>query len=148
MLFFAPQARVDFFITSDCPICRRYSPEINRIVRDFPAVKFRMVYSEPGITQAIAQKHQQEFKISVPFLLDPKGDEAKKAGVKIVPTAVVYSGANIVYRGRIDDAYGSDYKWRAPKSPDLRNAIRSALAGQAPKAKETQPIGCSISFSR
>ena len=145
--FFAPPIKVDFFITSDCPICRRYSPEMNRIVRDFPAAKFRMVYSEPGISAAIAKKHQKEFRMLAPFFLDPNGIEAKRAGAKVVPTAVVYSGAQLVYRGRIDDAYGSDYKWRTPKSPDLRNAIKAALSGNAPNPKETKPIGCSLSFS-
>ena len=145
--FFAPAIKVDFFITSDCPICRRYSPEMNRIVREFPKAKFRMVYSQPGITSSVAKQHQMEFKILAPFLLDPKGVEAIRAGAKVVPTAVVYSGAKLVYRGRIDDAYGSDFKWRKPKSPDLRNAIKAALSGQAPKVKETTPIGCTLSFS-
>jgi hypothetical protein len=145
--FFAPAIKVDFFITSDCPICRRYSPEMNRIVREFPAAKFRMVYSQPGITANVAKQHQMEFKILAPFLLDPKGVEARRAGAKVVPTAVVYSGSKLVYRGRIDDAYGSDFKWRKPKSPDLRNAIKAALSGQAPKVKETTPIGCTLSFS-
>ncbi|MEI7575366.1 MAG: hypothetical protein WCK51_00605 [Armatimonadota bacterium] len=145
--YFAPAIKVDFFITSDCPICRRYSPEMNRIVRDFPAAKFRMVYSEPGITVAVVKKHQKEFKMLAPFLLDPKGIEARRAGAKVVPTAVVYSGSKLVYRGRIDDAYGSDYKWRTSKSPDLRNAIKAALSGKEPNPKETKPVGCSLSFS-
>ncbi|OWU64994.1 MAG: hypothetical protein CBB60_006960 [Armatimonadetes bacterium Cent15-Ar3] len=143
---FTPPVRVVFFITSDCPICRRYSPEVNRIVRDFPKANFRMVYSEPGITTKTAKQHQKEFKIMAPFLIDPKAVEAKRAGATVVPTAVVYMGQSLVYRGRIDDAYGSDYKWRKPTSPDLRNAIQSALAGQAPKIKETKPIGCTISL--
>lgn len=143
---FAPPVKVDFFITSDCPICRRYSPEVNRIVRDYPKVQFRMVYSEPGITAAKAKQHQKEFKIAPPFLLDPKAIEARKAGASVVPTAVVYLGAKLVYRGRIDDAYGPDYKWRTPKSPDLRNAIKAAMAGQEPKVRETKPIGCTISL--
>lgn len=144
---FVPPVKVDFFITSDCPICRRYSPEMNRIVRDFPNAKFRIVYSEPGITSAVAKRHQKEFKILAPFFLDPQGLEAKRAGAKIVPTAVVYAGSKLVYRGRIDDAYGSDFKWRTPKSPDLRNALKAALAGKEPALKETQPIGCTLSFS-
>lgn len=119
---------------------------MNRIVRDFPKAQFRMVYSEPGITAATARKHQNEFKILAPFLLDPKGLEAKKAGAQVVPTAIVYSGPKLVYRGRIDDAYGSDFKWRTPKSLDLRNAIKAALNGQEPKIKETKPIGCTLSF--
>lgn len=146
IVLIAPTVKIDFFITSDCPICRRYSPEMNRIVRDFPKAKFRMVYSEPGITSAMAKKHQKEFKIMAPLLLDPKAVEAKRAGATVVPTAVVYMGQSLVYRGRIDDAYGSDFKWRKPTTPDLRNAIQSALAGQAPKVKETKPIGCTISL--
>ncbi len=120
---------------------------MNRIVRDFPAVKFRMVYSEPGISDAVAKKHQKEFKMLAPFLLDPKGVEAKRAGATVVPTAVVYSGSKLIYRGRIDDAYGSDFKWRTPKSPDLRNALKAALKGAEPKVKLTKPIGCTLSFS-
>lgn len=145
-LFLSPQVKVDLFITSDCPICRRYSPEIGRIVRDFPSAQFRLVYAEPGITTAKAKAHGKEFGLKPAFLLDPKGVEAKRQGVKIVPTATVWQNGKLVYRGRIDDAYGSDYKWRPVKTPDLRAAIKNALSGKPQKLVETTPIGCSLSL--
>src|SRR2546422_770099 len=57
------KATVLFFIGHDCPISNSYAPEINRICAEFEPRKVAgyLVYSDPDLSAATAQKHTHEF---------------------------------------------------------------------------------------
>jgi hypothetical protein len=142
------KSQVLIFINHDCPIAKRYSPEIVRIEKDFKNTsKFTMVYCDPEISEAEVQKHQREFNIPFGYKRDPKLVLARKFGVKNVPCAVVLDGSQkLVYIGRIDDAYGSDFKWRKAISRNLRDALAQAKIGKPVTTAKTTVIGCALSY--
>jgi hypothetical protein len=145
----APPAYVIlFFVNSDCPIARRYSPEINRIAKEFQkGFTSKLVYCDQNVSARALKNHHNDFKFSFDFITDPKHLLTKQFKVSVVPTAVVVDKSNrVLYRGRIDDSYGSDFKWRKPKQLDLRNALSAIQSGKPVKVKETTPVGCTLSL--
>jgi thiol-disulfide isomerase/thioredoxin len=138
--------RVVVFVNHDCPIARRYSPELKRWEKEYSGeVSFKMMYCDTGIGRAALTKHHQEFGLRMEFGTDPKRTISKGYGVVAVPTVIVFSRTNrLIYMGRIDDSYGEDFKWRTPNRRDARDAIEAALSGVAPKVSRTRVIGCAL----
>jgi hypothetical protein len=142
------KATVLLFIAHDCPISNQYAPEIARIVRRYSPkrVAFYTVYSEPGLSGTIAQKHAADYKFGATALLDPKQTLARRVGATVTPEAALLDAAGkLIYRGRIDDLYLDFGKRRFEvQTRDLRNALDAALAGKAPPVKVTNAVGCYI----
>jgi mono/diheme cytochrome c family protein len=142
------QAVVIVFMMTECPIAREYLPELNRLagtVRD-KRVKFLGVLSEPELSRAAAAAFQDEFNIEFPLIFDASGEVAQALAPTHVPEAFVLdTGANVVYRGRIDDRYGALGKKRpAPTTHDLSDAIDAVLAGRKIEVARTTPVGCPV----
>jgi thiol-disulfide isomerase/thioredoxin len=144
--FLGLQPKVLFFVNSDCPIARRYSPEIVRIARAYDArATIKVIYCDLVAKPNEIAQHHREFLPKLTFLHDPKRKLAAGFSVRVVPTAVVVnSSGKAAYSGRIDNAYGEDFKWRKPTEFDLRNAIEAVLAGRAPYKAQTKVIGCAL----
>ena len=142
----APKLETLFFVTSDCPISKRFTPEIKRIMKDFQGTStFKYIYEDTGTTYDKMKAHHNEYTIKCPLSLDPKQALAKKYGVKGVPTVVVQSAkGEVFYQGRVDDSYGSDFKWHAAKQKDLRNALTALKNGEHVKVRQTKVIGCAL----
>lgn len=141
-----PKLETLFFVTSDCPISKRFTPEIKRIIRDFKGTStFKYIYEDQDTTFAKMKAHHDEYSITCPLSLDPKQELAKKYGVKGVPTVVLRSTSGAVhYQGRIDDSYGTDFKWHPAKQTDLRNALTALKEGKKVLVKLTRVIGCAL----
>jgi AhpC/TSA family len=135
-----------FFVNSDCPIARRYSPEISRIAKEFGSTfKFRLLYCDPKTSDLELRKHHTDFGFVMRWDRDPVHSLAKQLKVSVVPAVVVIDAKkHILYTGRIDDSYGTDFKWRKPKHLDLRNALESIRFGKKIVVKKTNPIGCTL----
>ncbi|MBS1716221.1 MAG: redoxin family protein [Armatimonadetes bacterium] len=139
------------FITSDCPICREYSPEISRLAAFAGSkhVDFYLVFSEPGIKAKDAVAHLKEFGLPQLAVLDGSLSFAKKLGAKVTPTAVLWDGKNLLYSGRINDLYPSIGKRRVnPTTHEFRDAIAAAASHHAIKVSRTEAVGCTISFPK
>lgn len=146
------QAVVLVFMMTECPISREYVPELNRLagtVADKP-VKFLGVLSEPGLSRAKAVAFREEFDIRFPVLFDASGEVAAALQPTHVPEAFVLdTGANVVYRGRIDDRYRELGKKRpAPATHDLADAIDAVLEGRKIEVARTTPVGCPMEPSQ
>ena len=141
------KAAVLLFVSVDCPIANRYTPEMTRIVNDFSAkgVDFYRVY--PALQKSIPEviKHGQEYKLSFPALLDPKLSIAAAVGATVTPEAVVLlPNGRIAYRGRIDQRTIEHGKERPNYRRDLRLALNQVLAGKKVEIPRTAAIGCFI----
>lgn len=143
-----PKVETLFFATVDCPISQRYTPEIKRIMRAYrETMRFRFVYEDTGVSKDAIDKYQADYNIKCQFVLDSDRALAKKYHVTTVPTALVKSDAGeILYFGRIDDAYGSDFRWHPAKNQDLRNALNALKEGKEVPVKRTPVIGCTLSY--
>ncbi len=141
------KASAVFFLLADCPIARKYSPEIRRIIEDYgkKAVAFSIVHTDATMTAAAARSHAAEFGYAgFPILLDPKRKLVEYAGVTRTPTAAVFSPkGKLLYLGRIDDRFPALGAQRAqPTRHDLRLALDETLAGRPVSRSRTSVVGC------
>ncbi len=136
------------FLATDCPVSREYVPTLNRLAAaqgDQP-VKFYGVISDESITRAQAVKFQKDFDIKFPVMFDASGEIADVLGPTHVPEAFVLdAGANVVYRGRIDDQYPEPGKKRPQATThELADALTAVVAGKPVEVARTTPVGCPV----
>jgi hypothetical protein len=137
------------FVSATCPISQRYSPEIDRILRDCGAkgVHTWLIYADPQVDPAAVRTNLKEFHPSatVPAVIDTGFKLTAAVDVKVTPEVAIYVHAGRVYRGRIDDANDAiGQSRRAVTHHDLRDALDAVLAGRAVPTPETKAIGCFI----
>ncbi|MGV3615022.1 MAG: redoxin domain-containing protein [Fimbriimonas sp.] len=137
-----------FFLTEECPISRKYSPEMGRIAREYGTAKFRFyaVHVDPATTPARAQTHAKAFRLPFAALLDPYHKAATVAGAKVVPTAAVYDAkGRLRYLGRIDDRFPALGVMRhKAKREDLRMALDDLISGGPVEKPRTDAVGCTL----
>jgi hypothetical protein len=142
------QVEVLLFARSDCPITRRYAPELQRISQEFAGrpVGFWLVFPDPSETPQNIREAIEQYRFPGMPLLDPKHALVKYAHASVAPEAAVFNSAGrLVYHGRIDDLYVDIGKSRpAARVHDLENAISAAIAGKAVREPETRAVGCSL----
>ena len=137
------------FVSADCPISARYSPEIDRIVRDYGArgVHAWLIYADPQIAPAAVRSNLKEFhpSIAIPAVIDSGFRLTTAVDVNVTPEVAVYVSSGRVYRGRIDDVNDAiGQSRRAAAHHDLRDALDAVLAGRPVPTPETKAIGCFI----
>ncbi len=144
------KATVCFFILAECPISRKYSAEIGRLVDEYTKKKiaFVFVHEDAKITLVDVRKHQSEFGIRVPTGIDRKHTLAKLANVQAVPCAALFDPkGKLLYSGRIDDRFATlGVQRQNPTRRDLKIAIDETLNGKPITKKSTEVVGCTISL--
>jgi thiol-disulfide isomerase/thioredoxin len=145
----AGTVKVQFFISSDCPISNSYAPEIQRLCSDYgnKGVNCSLVYEDVQIDTTSMQKHLSEYRYAaIPAVIDSKRKIANQARATVTPEAVVIdSRGEIRYRGRIDNFYAALGKPRQQVTVhDLRDALDAVLAGRPVPNPETKALGCYI----
>lgn len=149
----APRATVWLFISTDCPICNNYQPELERLrARYTPlGVDFIGVYAEVPVSAGEVAEHTRQFAIAYSTVVDDDHAIRKRFGVRFVPEVVVTAGGRdatidplaFLYRGRIDDQYPERGSRRpSATTHDLNDALRDITQGKAPAARVTTPVGC------
>ena len=145
----AGTVKVQFFISSDCPISNSYAPEIQRLCSEYgnKGVNCSLVYEDVQIDTTSMQKHLSEYRYAaIPAVIDSKRKIANQARATVTPEAVVIdSRGEIRYRGRIDNFYAALGKPRQQVTVhDLRDALDAVLAGRPVPNPETKALGCYI----
>ncbi|MEO5917808.1 MAG: redoxin family protein [Luteolibacter sp.] len=142
------KATVLIFLSTTCPICNKYAPEITRLAKTYTAhgISFLLVQIEKDLSPEGARKHANDFNLPSPVILDPGHRLANITGCTSTPqVAVVSSDRIVVYRGCIDDRFfqlGKDSI--NPKHSFLRQALDEILAGKPVSEPTTPAIGCVI----
>jgi len=139
------------FAATDCPISKRYIPEIARLRKEFGAqqVAFWWVFPNPGDTVAVVRKHELDYSIHAATIIDAKQDLVRLAHVAVTPEAAVFAvekgRLREAYHGRIDDLYFA-FGQERPRAAhhDLEDAVKAVLAGRPVAAAAHGPVGCSI----
>lgn len=139
-----------FFATTDCPICNRYVPEIERLDRAYAGdgVRFWWVYPDLTDDAAAIAKHRKDFSITGALFPDPPAEAVEMAHATVTPEAAVFvverDHLREVYHGRVDDRYIAIGQERPqPTRHDLDLAIQAALAGK-PAPSGGPAVGCAI----
>jgi hypothetical protein len=143
----APELTVYVFTTTDCPISNRYAPEVQRLAAKFSAkARFVLVYPVPTDSPDMIRNHKKKFAYSFDAVRDTDQKLVKATGVTVTPEVAVMKGAQLLYRGRIDDRYVEFGKERpSPSQHDLEAALAAAIVGKPIAVKQTQAIGCILS---
>ena len=137
-----------FFVRTDCPVANHYAPEIRRICADHAesGVECLLVYVDEHLTVDDVRQHADAFDYALPAILDGEHALVARAGATITPEAAVFArGAELAYRGRIDNLYAELGRPRRQATErDLRNALDDLAAGRPVRKRETQATGCYI----
>jgi len=149
----SPRATVWLFISTDCPICNGYQPEIERLRMRFAprGIEFVGVYAEVPLGRSEMEAHMAKFGMKYPVRIDTDRAIQQRLGARMVPEVVVTAGAPesagnpaaFLYRGRIDDQW-PERGSRRPSATvhDLERALEAIVAGQQPAVRTTTPVGC------
>jgi len=149
----SPRATVWLFISTDCPICNGYQPEIERLRMRFAprGIEFVGVYAEVPLGRSEMEAHVAKFGMKYPVRIDTDRAIQQRLGARMVPEVVVTAGgpdssenpAPFLYRGRVD-AQWPERGSRRPRATvhDLERALEAIVAGQQPAVRTTTPVGC------
>ncbi len=150
---FAPeqhQATVLVFVATECPIANASAPTLMRLAAEFQDddVAFFRVYADIGVEPGEIEAHGRDYGFTFPAIHDASQTLARRAGATRVPEAAVFDAAGeLVYRGRIDNAFADFGKRRRHVTEhDLHDAITAVLAGRPVANPRTDALGCFIAF--
>lgn len=142
------KATVFLFVATDCPNSNTYAPVLARLHREYSprGVAFFNVYADPAETTDSVRKHDAEFQVPFPALLDPRQVLARQAGARSTPEAVIVSPDGLVlYRGRVDNRFVDLGQTRyQPTEDDLRDALDAILQNKPVSHPVTKVLGCAI----
>ena len=147
LLLAAMHPQVMIFVRTDCPVSNSYAPEVKRLYDAYGSkgIDFKLIYSEPGLTEAGMRKHLTEYGYAIPAERDEQLRYSKPAGATVTPEAVVFVNSKIIYRGRIDDRFAALGKSRKTASKqDLEEVLRAVAGGKQIRPTVTKAIGCAI----
>jgi peroxiredoxin len=144
----AKRAVVLFFLTTDCPLCNNYVPELNRIAQEFSprGVAFYGVQGDATVPDADVRRHVKDFAYTFPYLFDPEESLAAHTGATATPEAAVLSpDGQLLYLGRIDNRLEDFGKQRVQVTEfDLRDTLEAVLSGKPVPHARTKALGCAI----
>lgn len=135
------------FWRTDCPVARRYHPELRRLQQQYAErdVNFFLVFPNASRKLDEIRDHLLEFEQPCVALHDPSHALVAKTGASITPEAVVFDRqGEVFYRGRIDDRSPKFGVTREPTTHDLADAIDAALSGGAAPKPDGPAVGCYI----
>jgi thiol-disulfide isomerase/thioredoxin len=142
------RAVVLFFLSTDCPLCNNYVPELNRIAQAYGprSVAFYAVQGDATVPQADVRRHAKEFAYVFPYLFDQEESLASYTGATATPEVAVLSpGGGLLYLGRIDNRLEDYGKQRVKVTAfDLRDALDAILSGRPVSHARTKALGCAI----
>ena len=142
------RAVVLFFLTTDCPLCNNYVPEMNRIAQAFSTrgIAFYGVQGDATVPDADVRRHVKDFAYTFPYLFDPEESLAAYTGATATPEAAVLSpDGQLWYLGRIDNRLEDFGKQRVQVTEfDLRDTLEAILNGKPVPHARTRALGCAL----
>jgi thiol-disulfide isomerase/thioredoxin len=142
------KATVFIFVAIDCPNSNTYAPVLARLYREYfqRGVAFYNVYSDPSENADAVRKHDADYLVPFPALLDVHQTLARQTGARSTPEAVILGpDGQELYRGRVDDRFVDFGKTRFhPTQDDLGEALDAILQGKPVPHPVTKVLGCAI----
>ena len=141
------KANLFVFLSADCPICAKYTPELRRLSQAWAGKGIRcwFVYPDPDTELKKLQVHSAECKFEGRFLLDRKQNLASRCRIQFTPEAALFSpSGELVYHGRIDDRFPALGVERPVSERTLELAIDHFLAGRTNLIRSVPGVGCQL----
>ena len=129
----------------DCPVAKRYGPELARLEREYGerGVRFLYLNANPQTDEAAAREEMERYGLTGRYVRDPEGRLAGRLGARTTTEVFVVDAAmTLRYRGAIDDQYGITFTKPEPRNRWLREALDGVLAGRGLAVSSTAPEGC------
>ena len=140
------------FSSTDCPIANAMAPEIERI-NQFVKTNggdLYLVHVWEGRTYSDAQKHANDYGLTMEILVDENHELVKKFNATVTPEAVVVvydsnGNSQIVYQGLINNFFDSPGNRRDEATEHyVRDAIQAGIHGGTVSPSYRAPTGCVI----
>lgn len=132
-------------MSTECPIVRRYIPELNRLDDGKPdGIEFYGLISDPTVTRGDCREFRDEYGATIPILFDTDASLADWLKPRTTPEAFLFDAAGeLRYRGRIDDLYAEVGRPRQePTQRDLLDAMTAIAEDRDVHVKLTETVGC------
>ncbi len=137
---------VTYFLSTTCKICQFYSIEMRDIYKEYSArgIEFEGLFPGKLENDSTLQSFKELYQI--PFTLKTDDDKHVEWNATITPEVFVTNSAgDILYYGRIDDAYFSVGKRRARiKHHELRDVLDALMKEEALSTQHVPAVGCII----
>lgn len=134
---------VFLFLSTQCPLAKRYTGRINRLVEEYAAqkVRFFAVFPNSDETSEGVAAYLKQVAFQFPAVRDVDGHLVSSLGATMTPQAFLLDARGTLrYRGAIDD---NRYETRITKRY-LRTALEAVLAGQPVEQSAVDAVGCTI----
>ncbi len=142
------RAVVLLFLTTDCPLCNNYVPELNRIAQEYSprGVAFYAVQGDATVADGDVRRHAKDYAYTFPYLFDPDESLSTYTGAMATPEAAVLSpDGQLLYLGRIDNRLEDFGRQRVEITEfDLRDTLTAILGGKPVPHSRTKALGCAI----
>lgn len=145
-------ARVVIFTCNHCPYALAWHERLMAVGRDYAERGVRCVAINPNDAERYradsleamrARVHKEDWPM--PYLRDESQEVARAFGAKTTPDVfVVDRDRHLRYRGAPDAGYDDPTLGAAW----LREALDDILAGREVRRAKTEPVGCSVKWSR
>jgi thiol-disulfide isomerase/thioredoxin len=140
-------ATVLAFVSTSCPLSKRFAPTLAALERDYTARGVRFVFVDP-LQSDTAKEITETIRVhgfKGPFVRDTDSSIRNSLGARSTTEVFVLDGARtLVYRGAVDDQYGLAYSLDAPRQRYLADALEAVLAGHTPPVRATSAPGCAL----
>ncbi len=141
---------VYIFVAEKCPISIYMAKPLQEAYKKFGnQVDFYAVFPMKNSTQKSADKFLKEYGLSeFKIKLDYYQGFSKKLEATITPEAVVLNDlGEVVYRGRISDAYRAPGKMKhGPRKNEMVQVLDNLINGMAISKPWANAVGCYITF--
>lgn len=133
------------FLSSECPICQKYTLTLRQFTEAYPQVPIIGVFTRwdsPGQIRDFASTYQ----LPITLVQDRKHRLVKALKPSTTPEVFVLDAQRQVrYQGAIDNWFSGLGKYRPVVTEYyLKDALDALLKGDTVKVKHTHPIGCLI----
>ncbi len=138
------------FTCNHCPYALAWHDRLTQVAEDYE-VTFLAVnpndaerYPRDSF-DAMKERVEADGGWPYPYLRDASQEVARAYGAQTTPDVFVLDAERILcYRGAPD----ADHRDEGQRAVWLREALDAVLAGDEPQRPETEPVGCSIKWSR
>ncbi len=147
------------FMCNHCPYVIAVQERINRLAKEFQPQGIAVVgisSNDPNYKEADSFENMKirarEMGYVFPYLFDETQNVARAYGAVCTPDIFLFKNSSadaaggtfrLEYRGRIDDSWKDESKVTLR---DLHTAMTGLVNGDAPMAKQTPSMGCSIKW--
>lgn len=146
-----PLFTVYIFLSEDCPICRYYVPTLNELHATYASdsISFIGVFPNFSSKPEKISAFVEDYKLAIPTKTDYFKKLSQELGAMKTPEIfIVNDASDIIYKGRIDNAFAAlGKRRRVVTQHDLHDILSKLQNGHSVSTFETETIGCFINFA-